>query len=272
MKKISLIMTLSLLVVAHEAEAQTRGFMEAFGTKTVADSWNCWVDGTVYYPGWVDGTDPYIYGSFQNTPAFLYADTNSSSGKLTGDYTAARIAAIGADVYVDYPSQVEAVDIYIYSSYNDTYYCYGYWAFVDANWHGLTAPLDATNWWVNSLGYTSIPSQALAQVAETGIIAYPVGGLAQYTYVNLDNFTLVPQLIRPSLTIDRGGGQTQVHFWSEQGQSYAVKICDNLVTQNWHVATGCEDIVGMDCGVTVYDSSQGSPRFYRVVTDAHYSN
>lgn len=271
MKNRRLLVALLLLLVMHEAQAQTRGFVERFQTQTTADTWYQWANGTNRAPAWVNDADPYVWGSFINTPGYVYANSTSSGGKLTGNYRAARITAIEAEVYADYPSEVDGVDIYIFSAYNNTTYSYGYWKLVDSAWYRLHAPLDTNNWWVDGIGYTSLPSQALTQVVEVGIIAYPVGGLAQPTYINVDNVTLVPELIRPTLTIAMPPGQTQVGFFGEQGQSYTLNWCTSI-TQGWLTATGGVNVAGLGSGITFYDYALRTTAFYRVTSSILYSN
>jgi len=276
MTKATLLAALLAATLGGQAQAQTRGFVEPFDTSAVSDTWWLYADGGYYYPKWIDGTDPYISGGFTNDWAYLYADIDSSDGKLVGDYVSTRIAAIEADVSVDYPEEVEAIDLYFYSSYDDTFYTFGYWHLPDTDWYRLAAPFDSAEWYVEGIGYTSVPAQALENIEEVGIIAYPVSGLTLQTYVNLDNFTLIPELIRPEVAIDMSGGpqhnQPQLRFRAEQGQSYAVHWCDDLRTANWADLPGYTNIIGSGTTNTVTDPNRKTRCFYRVTTDIHLSN
>ena len=276
MKRQSVLAAVLVVMLTSQGQAQTRGFVETFDTSTASDTWWLWADGGYYYPEWISGTDPFISGGFTNTWAYLFANNSSSGGKLTGNYLAARIAALEADVYADYPAEVKAVDLYFYSSYNSNYYKFGYWNLPDSDWYRLSAPLNSTNWWVDGIGYTSVPTQALARVDEAGIIAYPVSGLTVQTYVNLDNFSLIPELIRPSLMLDMRGGaqhdQAQLRFRAEEGQSYSVHWCADLMVTNWPILPGYTNIIGSNMTVTVSDTNRWSRRFYRVETSVHLSN
>ncbi len=274
--KLTLFAALLAAMLGCQVQAQTRGFVETFDTSAVSDTWWLWADGNYLYPEWIDDTDPYISGGFTNDLAYLFADISSSSGKVVGNYAAARIAAIEADVAVDYPDEVLAVDLYFYSGYDETIYTFGYWHLPDTSWYRLAAPFDSAEWYVEGIGYTSVPAQALATIEEVGIIAYPASGLTLQTYVYLDNFSLIPELIRPAVTIDMLGGpqqnQPRLRFRAEQGQSYAVQWCDDLRTVNWNPLPGYTNIIGSGTTITVVDSTPRARCFYRVATDIHLSN
>ncbi len=276
MTKQTLFAALLAAMLGCQVHAQTRGFVETFDTSAVSDTWWLWADGNYLYPEWIDDTDPYISGGFTNDLAYLFADISSSAGKVVGNYAAARIAAIEADVSVDYPDEVEAVDLYFYSSYNNTMYTFGYWYLPDTSWYRLAAPFDSAEWWGGGNGPMSVPAEALANIEEVGIIAYPVSGLALQTYVYLDNFSLIPELIRPAVTLDMLGGpqqdQPRLRFRAEPGQSYAVQWCDDLRTANWTALPGHADIIGSGTTITVIDSTPRTRCFYRIATDIHLSN
>ena len=266
------------MMLTLEASAQTRGFIETFQSASVASNWLFQTDGVDYIPMFDDsGAYHFIWGEFITNAGWLSADNSSSEGKLIGDYISTRIDAIEATVYVDFPAEVQGIDIFLYSGYNSNTYFLEYLAPPDTNWYRLNAPLDTNDWWTLPEGvYTSIPTQALTQVQAVGIVAYPVTGLLLATYINMADLALVPERIPPSLLIDMLGGaqqnEPQISLTAEQGRYYIVEWREDLMTQSWQILSNYSDIIGSNATVTVSDTNKRSQVFYRVKTGVHLSN
>ena len=181
-----------LTVCCAQALAVTPGYVETFDTQAAANSWWAYVDGGYYYPGYVSSGDPYIYTPTDYYGGWLYAEASSSGGAFVGDYAAAGVTGIQVDAYCDNPANIDWVDVYLYSNYDSTFYMLSY-ILPDSSWYTLPAMFNDLNWFNNTTQSYEMPSAAaLSQVTEVGVIAWGTNG-ALPTFINIDNFTLVPE-------------------------------------------------------------------------------
>ena len=283
MRKTSFIFYLLLLHVLFRAGspvfAQQRGYQETF-TGTNA-GWLIFVEGEEdLFPAEQDAiVTNFIYSFvFTNRATQLFADSFSSDGKLTGNLLDAKAAGFQADAFADIAGEIETVDIYFYSAFDGKEYRFGNWDFLSAtNWQTLTAPFFNTNWLADGISGL-IPTQALAQVSEVGIAITPVATNTLETYVNLDNFILIPELIEPVFSPDDPAGVTNgapyINIDAQQGQAYTVKWTTNLLTASnlWAELPGYIDVPGAGSNLNVVVTNEHPSSFFSVETRIRYSS
>lgn len=187
-------MMATILISCSPLMAVTSGYVEGFDTQQAADSWWVYKEGGTYYPSWYTASgDPYIYTSFGSAGAWMYADDTSSGGNLVGDYAAAGITALTVEAYCDDPSLLDWLDVYLYSDFDDSYHML-WFEFPTNDWYKLTAAFDDADWWNASTGSPSVLSpQVLSQVTEVGVVSWGIDGTEDRTWINIDNFTAVPE-------------------------------------------------------------------------------
>ena len=264
------------LVVAP-AQAQVRGGYESFTSVDNAESWGLYdySDGQLYIPAWdfsqID--NPEIYGFVApNSSISLFADSLSSDASFIGDFSAQNIAGLSCDAYIDNANSLLGTDFYFVSG--GDYYYSGIFVSPDYfsadGWDYLEVSFGVGPWFVFQDGDfvgVEITDAILSTVTEVGVDFFSTSDASEDIIVAIDNFTLIPELIVPQVSIVKNGSNIDLGFQRSTGQIY--DILDSPDLSGWVALTGQSSITGS--GPYTASESLTDRNFFKVETEAFFT-
>lgn len=229
------------LLSGSSVYGQIAGSFESFTEETNAKSWFLFDFGTpdqYFFPSWTlpDSTDAEIYAEFFGASGIaLLADTNSSDQAFTGDYAAAGIAALSADIYVETPDNLDFFEFYFVSG--GTFYYSNFLETDTVGWSTFEYSLKNDLWYFrNSKGdyvETELTDAILGTISEIGFDFFPLSDAADGDKIGIDNFLLLADLrqVEPDLAVSAEEGL--LTFQAVPGLEYTVERSTDLTGNGW---------------------------------------
>lgn len=264
---------LSLLLVAPVG-AQTLGGFEPFTQQANGESWafyNYATDEAFNAPWNLSNSgDPEIYATFtQDSGVSLFADIMSSGGIFVGNYAEAGVDTILCDVFIEDINTFSDVEFYILAG--DTFYYSDFYVIEQSGWAGLQNSLSRDQWYIfddddEEFIEVNLTPAILSDVTEIGLNFYPASTAADGRAVAIDNFTLLPDLTAPEVSISTQGSSAQFSFTGIEGMQYTIQTSSNLRESIWTNVGSPFEIVG-NSTTTV---PRGNKGFFRLISQPFF--
>ncbi len=268
---------IALLLFATAAHSQVRGGYETFTNEDNALSWGLYdfSDGQFYTPGWdlSQTGNPEIYGFVTpNSSISLFADVLSSDASFVGDFSAENISGLSCDAYVDDAISLLGADFYVVSG--GTFYYSVVFAypdhFAEDGWDYMETSFENDPWFIYENGgfvEVEITDSILSNVSEVGIDFFTTSDAPADVIVAIDNFSLIPEVIVPTMSISQNGGNIELGFQRETGQIYDILQSPDL--SGWAELTGYSGITGS--GPFIASDPIAERKFFKLGTEAYFT-
>ena len=232
--------------------SQVRGGYETFTSENNADSWGLYdfSDSLFYTPAWDFSQigNPEIYGFVTpNSGISLFADTYSSDASFVGDFSAKKISGLSCDAYADDAISLLGADFYFVS--NEIFYysiVFGFPDYFSADgWDYMETSFRDDPWYIFENGEfmeAEITDAILSNITEVGVDFYSTSDATEDLVVAIDNFSLIPEIIVPEVSILKNGDTMELAFQLETGQIHDILQSPNL--KLWSELPAYEGITG----------------------------
>lgn len=247
---------LAILIFTPVLHAATlAGAWETFPTKANADAWSLYsyADKLFAPPPWanpVGDDNPYVYSYFlRGKGVWFIADELTAQGAFVGDYAAQKISGIDVSINID-PAELDFIDLTVYADGPSglTYYFSQIIVPEDLglmpDWYIVNFSF-VKNWYSYQDGvYTPFkPNRKfLKSIQEIGVRIFPATGVTGESFVNLDDFILIPTLEAPPLATSLSGSNFVLQFTPNPGVSVSIeKLTPTLI---WQSVVGKTDLIG----------------------------
>jgi hypothetical protein len=254
--------------------AQTLGGFEPFTQQKNGGSWaffNYATDQAFDAPwNFSNSGDPEIYATFTGGAGVsLFADVMSSNGIFVGNYADAGIDTILCDIFIEDINTFSEVEFFILAG--DTFYYSNPYVIGQSGWTGLTNSLSRDQWYIYDEAdqqFLEVPltPAILFDVTEIGLNFYPSSTAADGQIVAVDNFSLLPELSSPKITISTKNSTAKLSFTGIEGIQYTVQTASNLDESSWTNVGNPFEIVG-ESERTVPMVNKG---FFRILSQPFY--
>ena len=243
---------IAIAILTTSAMSQVRGGYETFTSENNAYSWGLYdfSDGLFYTPAWDFSQigNPEIYGFVtQNSGISLFADAYSSNANFVGDFSAKKISGLSCDAYVDDAISLLGADFYFVS--NETFYfsiVFGFPDYFSADgWDYMETSFRDDPWYIFENGEfmeAEITDAILSNITEVGVDFYSTSDATEDLVVAIDNFSLIPEIIVPEVSILKNGDTMELAFQLETGQIHDILQSPNLSV--WSELPAYEGITG----------------------------
>lgn len=277
MKPHALISVLLTAFLTPAASAQVRGGYETFTNEANADSWGLYdsFDEEFYTPEWnlLQSGNPEISGLVRpDSSTSLFADSLSSNASFVGNFSANKIAGLSCDAYVDDADFLLGADFYFVSGgiyhYSIVFATPG--AFSADGWDYMETSFKNAPWYIFSTGSfveVVITDAILSNITEVGVNFYSTSDASEDITVAIDNFSLIPEKIIPTVSIVKNGGNIELGFQRETGQIY--DILQSPTLNAWSELPGYTGITGN--GNFIATDPLAVRKFFRVATEEFYT-
>jgi hypothetical protein len=267
----------STAILTPFAHSQVRGGYETFTSENNADSWGLYdySDSSFYTPAWDLSQigNPEIFGYIRpNSSIAMFADSLSSDASFVGDFSAEKISGLSCDAYVDDAISLLGADFYFVS--DEVFYfsnVFGYPDYFSADgWDYMETSFKDDPWYVYENGSfveVEITDVILSSITEVGVEFFSTSDAPADIIVAIDNFSLIPEVIVPKMSIARNGGNIELGFQCEIGQIYDILQSANL--QNWAELPGYGGIIGD--GAFIATDPIANHKFFKVGSEAFFS-
>ena len=267
----------SVLLLTSAAHSQVRGGYETFTSENNADSWLLYddSDSEFYTPAWDLSQigNPEIFGYVRpNSSIAMFADSLSSDAAFVGDFSAEKISGLSCDAYVDDALSLLGADFYFVSE--GVFYfsiVFGYPDYFSADgWDYMETSFKDDPWYVYENGNfveVEITDVILSSITEVGVEFFSTSDAPADIIVAIDNFSLIPEVIVPKMSIARNGGNIELGFQRETGQIYDIEQSSNL--SGWNGLPGYSDITGT--GTFTASRPIGTRRFFRLAINEFFT-
>lgn len=257
--------------------SQVRGGYETFTNANNADSWGLYdfSDDTFYLPLWdfSQEDNPEIYGSVSpDSGISLFADDLSSNASFVGDFRAKKISGLSCDAYVGDSASLLYADFYFFSDgvlyFSQEFFPPNY--FADNSWDYMEVSFKDDPWFTFDNGdivEVALTDEILSTVTEVGVDFFATSDAPDAFIAAIDNFTLIPELIVPEVSISKSGGNIELGFQRETGQIYDVLQSTDL--SGWSILPGYDNITGE--GLFTASDPLTDRKFFRLATRRFYS-
>ena len=266
------------VLFAIPLHAQSRGAVERFNVPENADSWSVYdfAAADFFFPEFFVGTDDpdlnSIYWLFDGDNGFSFSSLGASGGAFAGDLAAQRASGVSFWIEVEDASVVDYVEVSFYSVTMGRYY-YSETVGPENGWQEVTFNF-SDRWFIwDGTQYveTPITGNILSDVDEFVVGCVPVSTAADGTYVGLDDFTVVPELIVPTLDPVLAGGRIQFSFEEWDAQTYvAQSATTGFGAADWSNQPGA--LFRSGGNLVLNQPTTGSKRFWRVDTELEFTD
>ena len=241
-----------LLLFPLPSSAQILGAYATFSNEETATSWGV-VDfgdsSSAFAPSWTypGSEDAEIYTTFETTQnpdngqsevfeVSLFADQLSSDSAFIGDYDEAGIDTVRCDVFVEDINSFQELEVYFLSG--ETFYYSEVFDLNESGWAQIETSFSRDEWYIfddqeRAFSPVEMTPMILSDVREIGITFYPSSPEAQGRVIAIDNFSLLPDLAVPRLSIDTLGENPRVGFNGVSGMQYTFQHSISLRESNW---------------------------------------
>ncbi|MDB4652993.1 hypothetical protein OAE39_01825 [Akkermansiaceae bacterium] len=240
------------LILTAPMGAQILGVFESFTKQENGESWAFYNYGTdeIFNAPWglLGSENSEIYAIFsQGSGVSLYADSISSGGNFVGNYSDTEIDTIRCDVFVEDINSFSDAEFYILAG--GTFYYSDFYVIEESGWSGLQSSLSDDQWYIfddedGEFIPVNLTSTILSDVSEVGLNFYPISSAADGRAVALDNFTLLPDLTTPEVSISTENESAEISFTGIEGIQYTVQTANNLQESSWTNVGSPFEIVG----------------------------
>ena len=262
---------------ATPALSQVRGGYETFTSQNNAESWGLYdfSDEGFYIPFWDFSQieNPEIYGFvLPGSGISLFADHLSSNASFVGDFNAKRISGLSCEAYVEDAASLYAADFYFFSA-GVLYFSQEFLApnhFSTDGWEYLEVSFKDDPWFTidnDEIVQVDLTAEILSTITEVGVDFFASPEAPSDFIVAIDNFTLIPELIVPAVSITKNGGDIELGFQREPGQFYDILQSPNL--SGWSILPGFDFITGE--GLFTASEPLAGMKFFRIATDVLYT-
>lgn len=257
--------------------SQVRGGYETFTSTNNADSWGLFdfSDETFYTPSWdfSEIGNPEIYGFVSpGSGISLFADDLSSNASFIGDFSAERISGLSCDAYVEDSASLLYADFYFFSDgvlyFSQEFFPPNY--FEIDGWDYMEVSFKDDPWFIFDNGdivEVTLTEEILSTITEVGVDFFATSDAPDAFIAAIDNFTLIPELIVPEVSISKNGGEIELGFQREVGQIYDILQSGNLSA--WTILPGYDNITGE--GLFTASDPLTDRKFFRLATDEFYT-
>ena len=268
-----------LLLLASPLSAQIVGAWESFTQEDNATSWFIYDFQNDPFPAlWFNDTEDTsigdIYATFtDDVPVSLFAFADSSSGAFVGDYTAAGIDSLECDVLIEDASNFDVFEFYISS--NGVEYYSEFIGVTAAGYSTQSYSFTKDQWYIfdEDEGFeipVTLTPEILSNISQIGVNFYPLSDAADGQLVAIDNFSLLPDLTPPELSITDPTGEVIVSFQMTPAVSYDLEMSQTLQENDW---SGLDDDTSDIRGEGLHQSAiTARPKsFFRITTYPLYN-
>lgn len=218
------------------------------------------------FPG---SDDAEIYALFdEDFEVSLFADGLSSGSSFVGDYSNEGIDTVRCDAYVEDITTFDELEFYFLSG--DTFYYSEIFELDQSGWASIETSFTRDEWYIfdDQKGFqvVEITPAILSDVLEIGVTFYPNGTAANGQIVAIDNFTLLPDLSVPELTVDSSGTAPKLKFTGVKGMQYTMQQSQSLRGPSWNT-------IGQPFGVSGLSETtvaQLQRRFFRLISQPFF--
>ncbi|QTN31028.1 hypothetical protein HZ994_01360 [Akkermansiaceae bacterium] len=231
---------LAFLILATALRADPlAGARESFASEANADAWNLYTysDGMFTAPPWVGppvDENPYAYSLFKGGKGvWFFADEFTAQGAFVGNYAAQKISGVDLSLNID-PAEIDFIDLVVYADgpAGPGYYFSVIYAPEDLgelpDWYDLRFRFDE-NWFsiVSGVASPFLPDETfLASIEEVGVRVFPLAGVAEDSYVGMDDFILVPTVEAPTPAASVSGASFVLQFALNPGVEATIEKLD----------------------------------------------
>jgi hypothetical protein len=241
-----------LLLLTLTSPAQVLGAYTTFSNEESATTWGV-VDfgdpSSAFAPSWTypGSDDAEIYTTFESTQdpdtgrsevfeVSLFADQLSSEASFVGDYDEVGIDTVRCDVFVEDIHNFQELEVYFLSG--DTFYYSEVFELNESGWAQIETSFSKDEWYLfddeeRAFFPVEMTPMILSDVREIGITFYPRGPGAQGRVIAIDNFSLLPDLTVPALSIDTSRTNPRLSFTGIPGIQYTLQRSLALREDSW---------------------------------------
>ena len=263
----------AILLLTPLLHGQTPGALETFTEQDNGESWGLYdyADGETYNASWdlFESNNPEVFATFiQGFGVSLFADDLASEAAFVGDYAAAGIDVVACDAYVEDFESFDVLEFYFVS--DGIFYYSDYIGVPGAGWTFISNSFSKDQWFLYDTSEdifieVELTETILSQVTEIGVNFFPLSEDADGMAVALDNFTILPDLTPPTLTVTPSTEEVSISFERAAGISYNLETSTSLETNGWTGIDGDTSEITGDDEYEITTSAQ-TKAFFRVTT------
>ncbi len=271
------------LLAGASAGAAQAGAWETFATQANADAWLVYdyADNNFYSATWYQAVagDEFIYTNYTGDAAVEFcADAAAGSGALVGDYPAARVAGIGCEVLIGELAALEYLECALYANGPGGftyYYSAAYEAadFAASGWYTLLFSFDVPWVYFDGTQSVEVSAKSLTAIEEIDFTFVPQVGSAGGSFVGIDNVTLEPTLVAPTVATAVTAGaprQFAMSFTPGPGLACQVEKRRQSPAVGWDAVVGQTGLLGP--GVHRFETPlTGAAEIFRVAAEVDYT-